>query len=96
MQFYNMMGLSGMIYNGETYYYEKNTLSNRLLGTKIHSSFMKQVTIPGTRFRVDGLVGNNIFELKPYNRRSLRAGVNQLIKYNNAYGGTYNMILVFY
>lgn len=55
------------------------TISNRFLGTEIHGSFMKQVTIPSTRLRVDGLAGNNIFELKPYNRRNLRAGVKTLI-----------------
>ena len=25
---YDMMGVSGMIYNGQTYYYEKNTLGD--------------------------------------------------------------------
>jgi len=73
------------------------TASNHLLGTRLHTFFMNNgVTIKGTRLRVDGLIENNIFELKPYNRRSLRAGVKQLLQYNNAFGGKHNMILVFY
>ena len=74
------------------------TVSNHVLGTKIHKSFMNQVTIKGTRLRADGINDalESIYELKPYNRRSLRAGVRQLVQYRAAYNKSYNMILVFY
>ena len=75
------------------------TISNRLDGIKIHKSFMENGTrIPGSRLRADGLddISKQLFELKPYNRNSLRKGINQIINYNNKLGGGYQMILVFY
>lgn len=75
------------------------TISNRLDGIKIHNSFMGNgMKIPGSRLRADGLntVSKNLYELKPYNRNSLRKGVKQLLNYNDELGGGYQMTLVFY
>ena len=75
------------------------TISNRLDGIKIHKSFMGNgAQIYNTRLRADGLnpVTKQLYELKPYNRNSLRKGVKQIINYNNKLGGDYQMILVFY
>ena len=75
------------------------TISNRLDGIKIHKSFMGNgMKIPGSRLRADGLdsVTKQLYELKPYNRNSLKKGVKQITKYNDELGGGYQMILVFY
>ena len=75
------------------------TISNRLTGTKIHKAFMGNgMMIPGTQLRVDGLydVTKQLYELKPYNRRSLRRGVKQILNYNDKLLGGYQMIIVFY
>jgi hypothetical protein len=75
------------------------TISNRLDGIRIHKSFMENgMKIPGTRLRADGLdeVAGYLFELKPYNRKSLRKGFKQILNYNDSLGGAYQMVLVFY
>ena len=75
------------------------TISNRLDGIKIHKAFMSNgMKIPGTLLRADGLdaVGKLLYELKPYNKNSLRKGLKQIIHYNDILGGSYQMILVFY
>ncbi len=75
------------------------TISNRLDGIKIHKAFMGNgMKIPDTLLRADGLntVGKLLYELKPYNKNSLRKGVKQIINYNDKLGGSYQMILVFY
>ena len=75
------------------------TISNRLDGIRIHSSFMGNGRlIPGSRLRLDGIndITNTIYELKPYNRANLRKGVRQILNYNDKLGGSYKMIIVFY
>ncbi len=73
------------------------TISNKIIGSKIHKTFMGNgMTIPGTRLRVDGLKGLDLFELKPFNKNSLRRGVKQVVNYNDALGGSYKMFLVLY
>ena len=76
------------------------THSSLSAGRKIHKGY--KFGLPGKEFnsvpgmRMDFFDGANIFELKPYNRNSLRAGVNQLLRYNNGLGGGYIMILELY
>ncbi len=75
------------------------TISNRFSGTKIHKTFMKNgTTIDGTRLRVDGLdnVNLEIYELKPFNKNSLKRGVKQIIKYKETLGKKHKMIIVLY
>ena len=75
------------------------TISNRLDGIRIHSSFMGNGRlIPGSRLRLDGIndITNTIYELKPYNRANLRKGVRQILNYNDKLGGSYKMMIVFY
>lgn len=50
--------------------------------------------IPG--IRLDYYDGTTIFELKPFNPRSAKSGVNQLRRYNNLLGGNKTMRLEFY
>ncbi len=79
--------------------YYKFTVSNLSDGKTIHKLFMNNGgPIFGTRLRADGLndVMKTIFELKPYNIRNARKGVKQILKYNDALGGGYKMIIVFY
>ena len=74
----------------------------RLLGINIHSGFMSG--IPGKEFR--GIVGirpdyynkitHTLIELKPFNRNSLRRGVNQLLRYDDIIGVDCYKILQFY
>jgi hypothetical protein len=56
------------------------------------------MTISGTRMRVDGInqLTQTIFELKPYNIKNAKKGVKQILNYNNALGGNYKMVIVFY
>ena len=75
------------------------TISNKLDGIRIHSSFMGNgITILGSRLRLDGIdhLTNTIYELKPYNRLNLRKGVKQILNYNSKLGGSYKMVVVFY
>ena len=75
------------------------TISNRLDGIRIHSSFMGNgKIIPGSKLRLDGIndITKTIYELKPYNRVNLRKGVRQILNYNNELGGLYKMMIVFY
>ena len=75
------------------------TISNKLDGIRIHSSFMGNGRlIPGSRLRLDGIndITNTIYELKPYNRANLRKGVRQILNYNDKLGGSYKMMIVFY
>ena len=37
-----------------------------------------------------------IYELKPMNRRGVRSGIRQLLKYNEAYGGGFKLVLDLY
>ena len=79
--------------------YYKFTVSNHVDGTKLHTLFMDNGgSIVNTKLRYDGLdpVAKNLFELKPYNKRNVRKGVQQIIQYNKALGGGYNMIIVLY
>ena len=46
--------------------------------------------------RLDYYNGKTIFELKPYNPKSARAGIKQLRKYNTLLGGGKTMRLEFY
>lgn len=75
-------------------------------GTQIHAGYktgyelvedMNKEAVRG-RNRIDFLddVNHVIYELKPGNARGLRAGINQLRRYNNALGGDYSMILELY
>ena len=76
------------------------TQSSLSAGRRIHQGY--KLGLPGKEFsgvsgmRMDFFDGTNIFELKPYNRNSLRRGINQLLRYNNGLGGGYIMILEFY
>ena len=75
------------------------TISNRLDGIRIHSSFMGNGRIiRGSRLRLDGIndITKTIYELKPYNRANLRKGVRQILNYNDKLGGSYKMMIVFY
>ena len=74
------------------------TISNKLDGIKIHKTFMGNgELIPNTRLRADGLdkLSKTIFELKPYNKRSARRGIKQILNYDKALGG-YTKYIIFY
>ena len=77
------------------------TQSSMLVGRTIHSGYKafdqaaKEFRrVPG--IRPDFFDGKTIFELKPYNRNSLRRGVSQLLIYKNKLGKKFNMFLEFY
>ena len=77
------------------------TASSASAGRRIHTGY--KVFGDGAKeirkfsgIRPDFLSSTTIFELKPYNRRSLRAGVNQLLHYKNVIGQEYFMVLEFY
>ena len=79
------------------------TISNASAGRAIHKGFMtgKQLSVRGGGShggigRLDGFANNTIFELKPNNIRAIKQGIGQLLRYNNALGGGYNMVLVLY
>jgi len=80
------------------------TKSTATAGTKIHQGYKK-----GTGFKLkfkeykeikgirpDYYDGITIFELKPYNMRSAKKGIEQLKKYNSVLGGGKIMRLEFY
>jgi len=76
------------------------TKSTTSLGTRIHKGY-KTFDLPSKEYRKksgirpDFYDGVSIFELKPYNRRALRQGILQLIKYKKVIGNG-KMILEFY
>jgi hypothetical protein len=78
------------------------TISNRLKGTNIHGKFMDGGKTINRYNRVDGIDDTLkiIYELKPYNPRSIRQGIKQLKRYQNAAytecGEIYRMVLVLY
>ena len=79
--------------------YYNFTVSNHIDGTKIHKLFMGNGgPIWGTKLRYDGLneLTNTLFELKPYNIASARRGVKQILKYKEALGEAYKMVIVLY
>ena len=77
------------------------TISNVSVGKQIHKTFMKSTTINSHNI-ADGVDHTKrvIYELKPYNNRSIRQGIKQLYRYQNAalneYGALYDMILILY
>ena len=79
--------------------YHSFTSSNHVDGTKLHTLFKDNGSrIDGTKLRVDGFdpITKTIYELKPYNKRNIRYGVKQIIKYDDALGGGYRKIIVLY
>ena len=78
------------------------TVSNRFAGSQIHKKFMYKEFVINPRNRADGLDDSLriIYELKPYNQRSIRQGIHQLYRYQSAmYEKTnimYKMVLVLY
>ena len=63
-------------------------------GTGFLSDFKEYKEIPG--IRPDYYDGKTIFELKPFNSRSAKAGVKQLKKYNSLLGANNILRLEFY
>ena len=78
------------------------TISNAIIGTNIHSKFMGGGRVINRFNKVDGIDDTLkiIYELKPYNNRSISRGIKQLYRYQNAafqkYGVIYRMVLVVY
>ena len=76
------------------------TKSTTSAGVKIHKGYKvlqagKEFSkIPG--IRMDFFDLKNIIELKPYNKRSLIQGVNQLLRYRNSVGYPVYLFLEFY
>ena len=78
------------------------TKSTRSAGTQIHKGY--KVGMPGKEYdkikgiRIDYLDMDNkvIYELKPFNPRSVKQGVRQLEKYNQKLDGRYKMVLEVY
>ena len=78
------------------------TKSTRSAGTQIHKGY--KVGMPGKEYdkikgiRIDHLDMDNkvIYELKPFNPRSVKQGVRQLEKYNQKLDGEYKMVLEVY
>ena len=78
------------------------TKSTRSAGTQIHKGY--KVGMPGKEYdkikgiRIDYLDMDNkvIYELKPFNPRSVKQGVRQLEKYNQKLDGWYKMVLEVY
>ena len=78
------------------------TKSTRSAGTQIHKGY--KVGMPGKEYdkvkgiRIDYLDIDNkvIYELKPFNPRSVKQGIRQLEKYNQKLGGGYKMVLEVY
>ncbi len=78
------------------------TKSTRSAGTQIHKGY--KVGMPGKEYdeikgiRIDCLDIDNkiIYELKPFNPRSVKQGIRQLKKYNQKLGGGYKMALEVY
>ena len=80
------------------------TISHRLTGTKIHSKFIvgEGADIINSLNKVDGIDRSLkiIYELKPYNKISIRRGIKQLYRYQKAVfestGELYRLVLVLY
>ena len=78
------------------------TISNKFVGTQIHTKFNYEKKSINFANRVDGFDRDAkiIYELKPNNPRSIRQGKKQLLRYQNAalhkYQEIYQMILVLY
>ena len=78
------------------------TISNASAGRAIHKGFMTDLTGIGKESiikgagRADAVFKGVIYELKPNNVRSIAKGITQLMRYNNALGGNYNLVLVLY
>lgn len=78
------------------------TVSNTRIGTKIHKTFGGGGKLINFANRVDGIddIGRIVFELKPYNVRSIRRGIKQLNRYQNVLydlgNGLYKMVFVVY
>ena len=78
------------------------TKSTRSAGTQIHKGY--KVGMPGKEYdkikgiRIDYLDMDNkvIYELKPFNPRSVKQGVRQLEKYSQKLDGGYKMVLEVY
>ena len=82
------------------------TRSTAATGRAIHAGYktgyetvekMTKEAVRGNN-RIDFLddAGKVIYELKPFNKNGLKAGIKQLRRYNNALGGNYSMVLEFY
>ena len=78
------------------------TISNRFIGTEIHTKFKYGSRVIDIHNRVDGIddAARLIYELKPYSKRNIRQGIRQVYRYQKAvykrYGFVYDMILVVY
>jgi len=80
------------------------TVSEKKLGRIIHDGYKKGIGFlldekeyrKVNGIRPDYYDGKTIFELKPFNPRSAKAGVRQLEKYNRLLGGSNVMRLEFY
>ena len=78
------------------------TVSHRFVGTDIHKKFKYGSRVIDIHNRVDGIdvALRLVYELKPYNKRSIRQGIKQLYRYQKAiykkYEVIYEMILVVY
>ena len=78
------------------------TTSHRFIGTDIHKKFKYGSRVIDIHNRVDGIDDTLklVYELKPYNKRSIRQGIKQLYRYQKVIykktGAIYNMILVVY
>ena len=76
------------------------TQSTASAGRRIHKGYKalqigkEYAKIPG--IRMDFFDGTNVFELKPYNKRALQQGVNQLIRYSKIIDHPVSLILEFY
>ena len=82
------------------------TKSTAAAGRTIHAGYktgyetvekMTKEAVRGNN-RIDFLddAGKTIYELKPFNSQGLKAGINQLRRYNKVLGGDYSMVLEFY
>ena len=82
------------------------TKSTRSAGQKIHNGYKsgspfnpewkEYREIPRIRPDYVDFDSNTIFELKPNNLRSIRQGINQLHKYDEALGGGFTLVLELY
>ena len=82
------------------------TKSTASAGRKIHKGyktgagfnpkFKEARKITGVRPDYIDLDKKIIYELKPMNRRGVRSGIRQLLKYNEAYGGGFKLVLDLY
>lgn len=77
------------------------TISNHIIGSNIHKKFMKTFKINKSNI-ADGIdtINDIVFELKPYNIKSIKKGIKQLYRYRDALieegYGFYKMVLVLY